>query len=191
MRIHQEQVLHNSVLESGYLLDPDFPESGELYLDDGFWKLRLRDNADTSDFPERSARSMGSTERDPIWVGIATGPKGLTKSEAQEMISAILRSQLRRQTVSQRSHMTVAQFAEHKFIPEYVESKTFSGRIHYQSMLKYVVNPEEVDRIFQDVIVKRRTRIRTIADWPYFGHLPLREVQPETVYNLTSFALKQ
>jgi len=191
MRIREEQIFQSSALESGWVLNPDISDSGELYLDDGFWKLRTRDVADKSDFPERSARSMGSTERDPMWVGIATGPKALTKSEAREMINAILLSQLRRQTILQRSYMTVAQFAEHKFIPEFVESKTFFGRIHYHSILKYIVNPEDVDRIFQAYTVPRRTRLRPIADWPYLGHLPLREVQPETVRNLTSFVLKE
>jgi integrase len=191
MRIHEEQLLHNSVLESGWGSNPDIPENGELYLDDGFWKLRPSAVADKSDFHEKSPRSIGNTERGPIWVGAATGPKGLTRSEAREMIDEILLSQFRRQTVLQRSRMTVAQFAEHKFIPEFVEAKTFFGRIHYQSMLKYVVNPEEVDRIFQAYCVPRRTRLRPIADWPYLGHFPLREVRPETVQNLTSFVLKQ
>jgi integrase len=191
MRTREEQVFQGPALEGRWGSNSDIPEGGELYIDDGFWKLRMRDVADRSDFPEMSTRSIRNTRRDPIWVGIATGPKGLTKTEAREMIGAILLSQLRRQAILQRSSMTVAEFAEHKFIPEYVESKTFAGRIHYQSMLKYVVNPEEVDRIFQDDLVKRRTRLRPIADWPYLGHLPLREVRPETVQNLTSFVLKQ
>jgi integrase len=191
MQIREEEVLHSSVLESGWGLNSDISENGELYLDDGFWKLRLRGVADMSDFPEKSPRSIGNTERGPIWVGTATGPKGLTKSEAREMINTILLSQLKRQSILERSYMTVAQFAEHKFIPEFVESKTFFGRIHYQSMLKYIVNPSEVDRIFQAYTVPRRTRLRSIADWPYLGHLPLREVRPETVQNLTSFVLKE
>jgi len=180
-----------AVLDGGVEMVSDLPENGELYLDDGFWKLRLRDVAEKSDFPEERSGSMGNTERDPIWVGIANGPKGLTKLEAREMIDAILLSQLRRQTISQRSSMTVAEFVEHKFIPEYLDSKTFSGRIHYQSMLKYVVNPEEVDRILRVYTLKRRTRLRLIADWPYLGHLPLREVRPESVQHLASFALNQ
>lgn len=191
MRLHEEQVIHRSVLESGWGLTSDVDDSGELYLDDGFWKLRMRDFADKSDCPEKGPRSIGLTDRGPIWVGTATGPKGLTKSEALEMIGAILRSQLRRQTILQRSYMTVAQFVEDKFVPEFVESKTFFGRIHYRTMLKYIVNPEEFDRIFEAYIVPRRTRLRPIEDWPYLGHLPLREIRPETVRNLTSFVLKE
>jgi integrase len=166
-------------------------ERGTLVLEGEFWHFRLRGDAEESASPENIDRSMHRLNRTPTWVGVATGPKGLTKNEAQEIVNAVLLSQLRRQTISQRSSITVAEFVEHKFIPEFVESKTFAGRIHYHSMLKYVVNPEEVDRIFQDHIVRLRTRLRFIVDWPYLGNLRLSEVRPDSVQELTSFAMKQ
>lgn len=166
-------------------------EHSALIVEDELWQS-LPSNSDVGPASGKGiSQSIALTTQSPTWLGIATGPKGLTESEAQEIVRAILLSKLRRQTVSKRSSMTVAQFVELKFIPEYVETATFSGRIHYQSMLKYVVHPEIVDRIFQAYTVNRRTRLRPIADWPYLGDLPLREVRPESVQNLTSFALKQ
>jgi integrase len=188
MRIHEEQIFHSSVLDAGWGLNPDLPENGELYLDDGFWKLRLRAVAEKFDASEMSARSIGNSERDPIWVGIATGPKGLTKLEAREMVGAILLSQLRRRRVAQQSSMTVSEFVERKFVPEYVAHRSFFGRMHYQSMLKHVVNPEDVDRLFQDG-AKSKSRLRSVEDWPYLGHVPLRDVRPASVQTLTSVAL--
>lgn len=192
MGVHRGQRSRCWTLRIGVVMGPDaVSEQGELYLDGEFWHFRFRDVGEGSASLEDIPSSIQHLDRSPIWVGVATGPKRLTKKEAQGMVSAIVQSQLRRQSMLQRSYMTVAQFVEHIVIPEYVESKTLFGRIQYRSMLKYVVNPEDVDRIFQDYIVKRRTRLRPILDWPYLGHLPLREVRTETVQNLISFALKQ
>jgi len=189
MRIHEEQIFHRSVLKSSLGLNPDLSDNGELYLDSGFWKLRLRDVVDKTDALEMSPRPIKWLDRDPIWVGMATGPKGLTKTEAREMVNTILLSQLRRRRVAQQSSMTVSEFVERKFVPEYVAHRSFFGRMHYQSMLKHVVSPEEVDRLFQVDSRKGKSRLRSAEDWPYLGHFPLRDVRPASVQNLTSVAL--
>lgn len=63
---------------------------------------------------------MENSKLDPVWVSLATGPKGLTKSEPQDMVDTILQSRLRRRRVAQQSSMTVSEFVEKKFVPEYV-----------------------------------------------------------------------
>jgi integrase len=187
--IHEEQVFRSSILESGFEMDLDLPENSELYLENGFWKLRLRDVREKADIVEKNPPSMENSEADPIWVGLATGPKGLTKKEALEMVRTILLSQLRHRRVAQQSSMTVSEFLERKFVPEYVASKGFFGRMHYQSMLKHVVSPEEVDRLFGVDVGKGKPRLRSVEDWPYLGHVPLRDVRTDSVQNLTSVAL--
>ncbi len=189
MRIYEEQLVRSSPFDVGPEMEADLPKNRELYLDDGFWKLRLRDVMQKSDALQSKPRLMESPGPDPIWVGIATGPKGLTRSEAQEMVPTILRSRLRHRRIAQQSSMTVSEFVERKFIPEYVAHKGFFGRKHYQSMLKHVVDPEEVDRLFQVDIGKRKSRLRSAKDWPYLGHVPLRDVRPDSVRDLTSAAL--
>jgi integrase len=170
-------------------MEPEFPENAELYLESGFWKLRLRGAPDKSDSLDGNTSSTENTERDPIWVGMATGPKGLTNREAQEIARTILQSLLRQRRIEQQSSMTVAEFIERKFVPEYVAFKGFFGRIHYHSMLKHVVNPEQVDRLFSADVAKNKARLRPIEDWPYLGHFPLRDVRPASVQKLTSVAL--
>jgi integrase len=191
MRVHEEQIFGSSVLRSGWNLDLGFPENGELFLDDGFWKIRLREVANKSDVPELSRRSIGNSERESIWVGMATGPKGLTQTEAQEMVRAILLTQLRRRRIAEQSSMTVSEFVKRKFVPEYVACKGFLGQMHYQSILKHVVNPEEVDRLFPVDSGKRKSRLRSVEDWPYLGRFPLRDVRPASVQNLTSVAVSR
>src|SRR5437764_12397010 len=50
--------------------------------------------------------------------------------------------------VIQNARMTFKSFVETKFIPEHVEHKTLAGRTHYQAMLKHLIPPEAVQRIF-------------------------------------------
>jgi hypothetical protein len=39
-------------------------------------------------------------------------------------------------------------FIETKFIPDHVEHKSFAGRTHYQAILKHILKPETVERMF-------------------------------------------
>jgi integrase len=188
MGIREERVLRDSMMESGFEA-AELLQNSELYLENGFWKLRLSDVDEKSETVEVNSPSVENSKRDPIWVGLATGPKGLTKSEAQDMVRTILLSQIRRRRVAQQSSMTVSEFVERKFVPEYVAYKGFFGRMHYQSMLKHVVSPEEVDRLFGVDAGKGKPRLTKVEDWPYLGHVPLRDVRPDSVQNLTSVAL--
>jgi integrase len=95
----------------------------------------------------------------------------------------------RAEKAAQHSSMTLMEFVERKFVPEYVASKGYSGRMHYQSMLKHVLKPEEVDRVFRVEPRRPKVKLRALADWPYLGHIPLGEVRPEYVQLLTAAAL--
>jgi hypothetical protein len=46
------------------------------------------------------------------------------------------------------SSLCMALFIETKFIPDHVEHKSFAGRTHYQAILKHILKPETVERMF-------------------------------------------
>jgi integrase len=167
----------------------NLPANGALYLEDGFWKLSWSDQPQTVEGNEAAPCPDPDPGNPPIWVGLASGPKGLSREEAQQIVWKMIVSQARAQKVAQHSSMTLGEFVEKKFVPEYVASKGFSGRMHYQSMLKHVLRPEEVDRVFAVAPRRPKVRLRSVNDWPYLGHLPLRDVRPEFVKQLTTAAL--
>ena len=167
------------------------PRNSALYLEDGFWKLSW----DSRSEPPSNGLAMPDTGSEaashPIWVGMATGPKGLSREEAQQIVWRMIVSRARAQKAAQHSTMTLAEFVEKKFVPEYVTSKGYSGRMHYQSMLKHVLQPEEVDRVFHVEPRRPKVRLRSLAGWPYLGHVPLRDMRPEYLQHLTAAALSR
>lgn len=166
----------------------DLPGNSSLYLEDGFWKLNWDNRSELAD---GDALGADSSHGHPVWIGLATGPKGLSRDEAQQIVWRMIVSQARAQKVAQHSSMTLGEFVEQKFVPEYVASKGFSGRMHYQSMLKHVLRPEEVDRVFRTQPRRPKVRLRSVEDWPYLGHIPLCDMRPEFVQNLATVALSR
>jgi integrase len=157
-------------------------EIGELYHEDELWKFRFHDQATSHNLP-------AIQDHDPICVGILGGPKGLTRTEAQEVVRTILLAKTRNNAVAQHSSMTVLQFIEQNFVPGYVASKGLFGRMYYRSMLKHIVDPEVIDRIFCLGPGNGNARLRSVQGWPYLGPIRLVDVRPETVQELTSVAL--
>jgi integrase len=158
-------------------------QSGDLYLQDGFWKLRWR---------EEAIDANGSAERHwhkPTMIGRATGPHGVTKDEAQRIAWESLRSWRVPEAQRPRSQMTIADFVENVFIPEHVTMKAASGRTHFRSMLKHVLTPEEVDRVFHAEAGKSKGKLKSVPNWPYLGNLRLAETRPEDVQRLIAAAV--
>jgi integrase len=78
------------------------------------------------------------------------------------------------------ANMDFALFVETKFVPEHVAYKTTSGRTHYQAILKHLLRPDTVDRIFgrRDT---SRSRLKALDNWPYLDHVPLCEIRVDHV----------
>ena len=58
--------------------------------------------------------------------------------------------------------MTFAFFVESKFIPEHVEHKTLAGKTHYTSILKHLLKPETVNRMFRSAKSRKsKTEVST------------------------------
>jgi integrase len=83
--------------------------------------------------------------------------------------------------------MTVALFVETKFIPEHVQYKTRAGQTHYQAMLKHLITPETVSRIF-DPERTTNARMKVVADWPYLDTIRLCDLRSEHVRRIVSAA---
>ena len=88
--------------------------------------------------------------------------------------------------VIQNARMTFSSFIETKFIPEHVEHKTIAGQTHYKAMLKHLIRPEAVHRMFN--LRKASARLQSVPDWPYLDEVRLCDLSAEHVRKLVSAA---
>jgi hypothetical protein len=88
----------------------------------------------------------------------------------------------------QDSRMTFAFFVESKFIPEHVEHKTLAGRTHYRSILKHLVRPESVNRMFRSGN-PANPKLTSVPDWPYLDQVRLCDLKAEHIRSLVSSAV--
>ena len=84
---------------------------------------------------------------------------------------------------------TFADFVEISFIPEFVVTKRYAGRAHFQAILKYVLPPERVARAFGANRASTRNTLTAIRNWPYIDRLRLPEITPDVIHHLTTAAL--
>jgi hypothetical protein len=82
-------------------------------------------------------------------------------------------------TDSRFGAMTLADFVEIKFVPEYVTLKRPAGRAHFYGILKHIVTPERVDRAFG--ASTRSSNPKPSAEWPYMDSLRLFDVTRERI----------
>ena len=161
------------------------PPYVNLYLESGFWKLRI--DLD-------SIYKHGLEEklwRDPAWIGPATGPDRLTRKQVEQAAWDNFLARLSPAMLARKSAMTIADFVQSKFVPEHVMLKGAAGRTHYQALLKHVLQPEDVERIFQVDMERSRNKLKAIPDWPYLSTMRLGAVQPDDVKKLLVAALER
>jgi integrase len=84
--------------------------------------------------------------------------------------------------------MSVLEFVERKYIPEFVLIKRSAGRSYFRSMLKHVLSPEQIARVFGATFEDKENRLKTIPGWPYLDSLRLSAVNAEVIQNLTTAA---
>lgn len=123
----------------------------------------------------------------------ATSPENssLSKREAQRRAWKDLLAEMQQNSLEQNSRMTVAEFVERRFVPDHVAQKRVSGRTHYRSLLKHVVTPELVDRLFDLTQDNGKTKLKAHPGWPYMDSMRLCDVLPAHIRELTSAALAQ
>jgi integrase len=81
----------------------------------------------------------------------------------------------------QDGRMTLALFIETKFVPEHVAFKASAGKTHYQAILKHLITPELVNRIFRS---KAASRLKAVPDWPYLDRIRLCDLTADHVRRL-------
>jgi len=91
---------------------------------------------------------------------------------------------------SAASGLTVAEFVERKFLPEHIASKGVPGRRHYHAILKHILDPGRVDRMFSAEAERSRAKLKPNPDWPYIDGVPLQEISSENVQRLMAVALR-
>jgi integrase len=154
------------------------PYHVDLYREGGAWKFRVNENL----FNVRGFREH--SWRDPVHIGPATGPQRLTRKEAQRAVWEKLPLGQQLGAVNGESSMTIADFVERLFVPEHVAIKGLAGRTHYRAILKHVLTPEEVQRVFKLDLDVSRTRLKSIPDWPYLSKIGLSDARPEHIESL-------
>src|SRR5271166_2614112 len=87
--------------------------------------------------------------------------------------------------------LTVSQFVASRFVPEHVAAKTTPGRRHYHAILKHIMPPAEVDRVFCTDVSASDSRLKNDPAWPYLGDIPLLQVHPNHVQELISAAIRK
>ena len=160
-------------------------DNTDVYLEGSFWKLRWREDVTDEN------GSVRMQLRAPVWIGPATGPMGLTKEEARLIAWENFLSRLSQNAQLPQRVMTVAAFVENIFVPEHVATKELSGRTHFHAILKHVLVPEEVDRVFHINAERSKSKLKAIPNWPYLDNLNLQDARPDDVQRLISAALER
>lgn len=96
-----------------------------------------------------------------------------------------------RRAVVENSTMSLIAFVESKFIPNHVECKSLAGRTHYQAILKHILKPEAVDRLFAPYVGLAKARLKAVPDWPYLDNVRLCDLSADHVRHLTSSAMSR
>ena len=116
------------------------------------------------------------------YVGVSRKPRQTTPRMSASLVSFY-------ETVARNSTISLEAFVAKKFIPEHVKHKRPAGRKHYQAILKYVLRPEKVDRLFSLEIDRPKGRLKALPDWPYLDHVRLCDLQPVHMQQLAASAL--
>ena len=159
------------------------PQNGDVYQEDGFWKSGGRDGAiDAKEFEYSSVP-------EPQLVRAADGVEGADHNGHHVPIESVLPS-IDQDARGSCAEMTIADFVETKFVPEHVAIKRASGRTHYHAILKHVLTPEEVDRVFHMSAERSKAKLKANPSWPYMNSIRLRDAHPDHVQRLVSAALE-
>jgi site-specific recombinase XerD len=117
------------------------------------------------------------------------GPRAVPDREEAFRSDLSIESWRDRRNQQSSSPLSFLEFVEQRFIPEFVSIKRSSGRTHYRAILKHVLPPKEVTRVFGVTPRQGKDKLEAIRTWPYMDALRLSEVTHEIVQRLISAAL--
>jgi len=158
------------------------PDAKERHQDNGFSKLSWG-----GDIPSATGNHERPLTEQPL-LGRTAGAGNLPQNEAHKAARNHFLSEIKRDAFTKQSKMTLVEFVENKFKPEHIATLRYSGRAHYKAILKHVLRPEEVDRVFHVGGKRSNAKLKTVPGWPYLGDLRLCDIDSEHVQNLISAA---
>jgi integrase len=161
------------------------PRHTTLSEEGGYWILRW--SGDLFDLCGIRHPDSGNQAR----IGSASGANALSEGDALRISRRYLLSRLSPAAQANRALMTIAEFVETRFLPEFVATKTLAGRAHYHSILKLVLSPEEPGRACGVRIENAVSEIASRPGWPHLGNMRFRDVRSEDVQQLIEAALKK
>src|SRR5260370_38236242 len=85
------------------------------------------------------------------------------------------------EAVIEDAMMPLVTFVEKRFIPDHVEHKSPAGRTHYHAILKHVMKPDVVDRLFAPYVRIAKTRLKAVPDWPDLDDVRLCDLNSDHV----------
>ena len=160
------------------------PQSDNVYQEDNFWKTSEYDGG------IHAMNLEGTSVPAPQLIESADGLEGATEEGAARALGGSVSPPPEQERRESCAEMTIAQFVQARFVPEHVAIKRTSGRTHYQAILKHVLTPEEVDRVFQSVSEGSKAKLKANPTWPYMNDVRLCDAQPDHVQRLISAALE-
>ena len=160
------------------------PQNTLLSAERGSWTLRWNDQliglcGSAHDSSQKLTR-----------IGPVTGPKAMSELEARRLARRYLLSRLPPGELGKRSLATFAEFIETRFFPDLIAGKSLAWRAHYHSILRHILSPEDVQRLFGGIDGRFNAKRARRPDWPYLGPHRLRDVQVHHVYDLMKTALE-
>jgi site-specific recombinase XerC len=94
------------------------------------------------------------------------------------------------QIAAKTSTMKFCDYVEQKFVPEYMEASP-PAREHLQAMLKHVLSPDLVNRMFRTDPKKSRPKLKCTTGWPYLDAQRLSDIETHHIEQIISAALEQ
>lgn len=145
---------------------------------------------DSSRLATDSAPSSTSTSFVPTWMNAGRFPNHSDgrNNELTLAISELLHPHCRIRSAV--SPMSLTNFVEQKFIPDYVAHRRCAGRAHFHGILKHILTPKFVDRAVGSRVERTSVKPKATTDWPYLDSLRLDEVTPERIQQLVSAAIR-
>lgn len=107
-------------------------KSGYLYKENGWWRLRWREDVIGEDGQVKRTRPTTT-------IGRCEGPGALTERKAQRKAWDDVLSKVNQTEITPASLMKVKDFVERRFNPEHVLALKRGGREHYDTQLKHLV----------------------------------------------------
>jgi integrase len=119
-------------------------QQGQLYQQGRYWKVRYYEDYITTDgqLARRKAR--------PVNIGPCVGPGKLTEKQALKRKAEVM-AEVNENSHHPQSIMTVSEFVETKFRPQYIILCKPAGRKHYEYLLSAHILPALGDMQLRDV----------------------------------------